>query len=146
MKTIIAGSRDFNDYHMLIAKLAHFRKSNEITEVVSGGASGADATGEAWAKSEGIPIKLFPADWDSHGRAAGPIRNRQMAEYADQLIAVWNGTSRGTKNMIEEMHKRKKPVYVIWTGTAFEALAGDGDYEVGTQEGYEKFLKMRNGE
>ena len=60
--------------------------------------------------------ELFPADWDKHGRAAGPIRNKQMADYADVLIAVWDGKSRGTKNMIDEMNKLMKPVYIVWIG------------------------------
>lgn len=59
-----------------------------------------------------IPVKRFPADWDRHGRAAGPIRNCQMAQYADALIAIWDGKSRGTKNMIDEMNKCGKPVLI----------------------------------
>jgi hypothetical protein len=121
MKTIIAGCRDFNDYHALVQKLDHFRKEHEVTEVVSGCASGADACGEAYAKAYDIPIKLFPANWNKHGRAAGPIRNREMAEYADQLFAVWDGKSKGTKNMIDTMNKLKKPVYLMWIGPTFEA-------------------------
>lgn len=119
MKTIIAGCRDFSDYKLLKEKVDWYRKDHEITEIVSGTASGADQMGEDYAINHDIPIKEFPADWDKHGKAAGPIRNRQMAEYADCLIAVWDGESRGTKNMIDEMNKLKKPVFMIWIGGEF---------------------------
>ncbi len=116
MKTIIAGSRDFNDYRLLRKQVDYYRlHKNEITQVVSGCAKGADTLGEQYAEENGIEIKRFPADWNKHKRAAGPIRNRQMAEYADVLIAVWDGSSRGTKNMIDEMNKLGKPVFVIMT-------------------------------
>lgn len=121
MKTIIAGSRTFNDAHLLKDKLDAYRKEHMITEIVSGGASGADALGEAYAILNGIQIKMFNADWNKHGRAAGPIRNRQMAEYADALIVVWDGTSKGTKNMIDEMHKQKKPVHIILFNTELQS-------------------------
>ncbi len=72
----------------------------EITEVVSGGAAGVDALGEAWARRQGLPVRRFEADWDRHKRFAGHVRNTEMAAYADALIAVWDGTSRGTRDMI----------------------------------------------
>lgn len=68
-----------------------------ITEVVSGVAHGVDKLGERWAQAHKIPVKQFPAQWNKYGNAAGPIRNREMAEYADALIAVWDGQSRGHK-------------------------------------------------
>lgn len=122
MKTIIAGCRDFTDINLLKQKVDYYREhTNPITEIVSGGATGADAMGEAYALLNGIPIKGFPANWNKHGKAAGPIRNRQMAQYAECLIAVWDGKSKGTKNMIEEMNKLKKPVHIIWIGEPFVA-------------------------
>lgn len=89
-----------------------------ITEVVSGGAKGVDKLGEKWAISYGVPIKTFyltNEDWLLFGNRAGIIRNQQMAEYADVLIAIWDGKSKGTANMIEEMKKLDKPVYVFDT-------------------------------
>ena len=70
---------------------------DNISEVVSGGASGADHGGEVFAKSNDIPIKVFRAEWNAYGRAAGPIRNRKMAEYADMLVLFPGG--RGTNSM-----------------------------------------------
>lgn len=104
MITIIAGGRDITDYDHLQDALEAYR--NDITEVVSGGAEGVDAMGERYAKGAGLPLKVFKADWAANGKAAGPIRNRQMAEYAQALLAIWDGKSRGTANMIEEARKR----------------------------------------
>lgn len=115
MRLIIAGSRGFHELRELQAAVRWARKDwswPEIDEVVSGGAAGVDRLGELYAEEEGIPVKLFPADWGKHGKAAGPIRNREMAEYADALVAVWDGSSRGTKNMIDEATKRGLKVYV----------------------------------
>jgi hypothetical protein len=83
-----------------------------ITEVVSGCAMGADRHGESWADDLGIPIQRYPADWRANGKAAGPIRNRQMAECAEALIVAWDGASRGTKNMIMEAKRRGLRVHI----------------------------------
>jgi len=119
MKAIIAGGRDYNNYAYLKQQLDYFREHQfdaKITEIVSGGARGVDSMGEQYAAENDIALKIFPADWKTHGKSAGPIRNRQMADYADILIAVWDGESKGTKNMIDTMHKLKKPVFVVWIG------------------------------
>mgnify|MGYP003680350350 FL=1 len=104
-KVIIAGSRDFTDYTFL-KKMVDKLYKNETIEIVSGGATGADALGERYAREKGYTIKPFPADWEVHGKAAGPIRNRQMAIYGDHLIAFPLGShSKGTSNMIKEADK-----------------------------------------
>ena len=111
MKTIIAGSRNYYDYTQLAKELEHYLENHaSITEIVSGGATGTDQLGECFARNFNIPVRVFAANWTEHGRAAGPIRNRQMAQYADALVAFWDFESRGTKNMIEEMKKLDKPV------------------------------------
>lgn len=110
MKTIIAGSRDFTDNELMWNILKEFP---EISEVVCGGARGADECGQLWAYDKGIPVKMFLADWNKYGKAAGIKRNIQMAEYADMLIAFWNGKSTGTKHMIAEAKRRKLIVHVI---------------------------------
>lgn len=98
MKVIIAGGRDHaptpDEERCVRAVLAH----NKATEVVSGGARGVDLWGENLAGLLGLTVKRFPADWERHGRSAGPIRNKQMADYADALIALPGG--RGTANMV----------------------------------------------
>lgn len=96
MKLIIAGGRDYHLTESDHAKLLDLLPRG-ITEVVSGGAPGADTYGELWADFYRIPVKRFPADWNTHGRAAGPIRNREMAEYADAVVLFPGG--RGTADM-----------------------------------------------
>lgn len=113
MKTIIAGGRDVTDYGVVEdAVAAAQEKGFVITEVVSGGASGVDYLGEVYARNHNLPIRRFKADWDRYKKAAGPIRNQEMAVYGESLIAIWDGISRGTKNMIEEANKRGLKVFV----------------------------------
>ncbi len=116
MKVIIAGSRHMPiDQQYLISKA--IKKSGfKISEVVCGMAKGADTWGLWWALHHDIPVKRFPADWDTYGKAAGPIRNKQMADYADAaIIFIWDG-SRGSENMRVQMEKLKKPVYIVRNG------------------------------
>jgi hypothetical protein len=109
MKTIIAGSRSFSDYELLRSVCDEY----EIMEIVSGTARGADLLGEQYGKEKGIPIKQFPADWNKWGKRAGFLRNVQMAEYGERLIAFWDGESSGTWMMIDEARKRKLEVRVV---------------------------------
>jgi hypothetical protein len=116
MKLIIAGSRDLSE-EMIYAELVQLRISDhamvQADEIVSGCARGADTAGEMYADFYGIPVKKFPADWDTHGKAAGPIRNKQMAQYADAaLIFMKRGGTPGSKNMKDHMHRMKKKVWV----------------------------------
>ena len=106
MKTIIAGSRDFQNYDYLCSCIKNITEF--ITEIVSGTAKGADKLGERYAQENDIPLKLFPADWDKYGRRAGHIRNSQMLEYIKpdgMLIAFWDGQSKGTLDMITKTRK-----------------------------------------
>jgi hypothetical protein len=110
MRTIIAGSRQMTDEVLMADTLAGL--AWPITEVISGGAGGADRLGEAWAARNGIPVKRFPADWARYGKGAGPVRNREMALYAEALVAFWDGRSPGTKNMIDLARQRHLRVHV----------------------------------
>jgi hypothetical protein len=115
MKCIIAGSRDLNDYEMVdeAVRLSGFR----ITEVLSGTARGVDQLGEAWAASNGVAVRRFPADWRRFGRRAGRLRNEEMVAAARQaggaLIAVWNGVSPGTRHTIEIARRAGLPVFIL---------------------------------
>ena len=95
MRTIIAGSRG------VAAIDTAFLDSLEISCILSGGARGADQLGEEYARRRGVALSLFPADWDRFGKKAGYIRNHQMAQRAERLVAFWDGASRGTKHMID---------------------------------------------
>jgi len=102
-KIIIAGGRDFEDIDRLSYIMDNILCRYDSVEFVSGGAKGADTLGEEWARSRGYTPTVFKADWNKLGRSAGVVRNKIMAEYADYLVAFWDGNSSGTKNMIQEM-------------------------------------------
>lgn len=107
VKIIIAGGREFNDYELLKNTVDHMTSiiypSHDI-EIVTGGARGADALGQRYARDHyniGIAHKRMDADWNQFGKSAGYIRNQEMADYSTHLIAFWDGKSRGTKHMID---------------------------------------------
>ena len=107
MRTIIAGSRGILSYrHLLDAIKAAAFVGFTPTVVLSGTASGVDQLGERWARENKVPLELYPADWAKHGRRAGHLRNIVMAEKAEALIAVWDGSSPGTRHMIDAARKR----------------------------------------
>lgn len=111
MKVIIAGSRDI---FLPFEKIEEIVKASgfDLTQLVSGHCKGIDASGEAWAAQNSLPIVLFPPDWDKYLGRAGPIRNSKMAVFADALIAV-PGSGPGTQDMIQKMKALGKPVF-IW--------------------------------
>lgn len=104
----------FSKYHLIPAAVKESGFS--VDEVVCGMAAGADSYGAKWAWQNKIPIKKFPANWTEHGKSAGPIRNKEMADYADALIVfIWNG-SRGSQDMLSRMEKMGKPVFAVYNG------------------------------
>ena len=120
---IIAGSRSLSSLWLpddgsvvvrrCIAGSSRF-ELEAVAEVVSGTARGPDTWGERFAQSQsGVELTRMPADWDTHGKRAGPIRNTEMAEYADGLLAIYDGQSAGTQDMIDTAVDRDMPVTVI---------------------------------
>jgi hypothetical protein len=107
LKLIIAGGRNYrltkDDFDFLNKLIPR------VKEVVSGGFRGVDLCGESWASQNGIPIKRFYPEWGKHGRAAGPIRNRKMAEYADAGVLFPGGN--GTNSMRNELKRLNKPIF-----------------------------------
>lgn len=99
MKLIICGGRDYQFTGEDYDKLNHIHAHFGITEIVSGGATGADFYGQVWARMSDIPIKKFEADWVKYGKPAGYIRNEQMAKYADAVKAFPGG--KGTAHMVQ---------------------------------------------
>jgi len=115
MKTVICGSRSAIDWlDMLTAiEMAAMFEGIVPSLVLSGAARGADSMGEQWAKANGIPVELYPAQWLVHGRTSGFVRNAEMAEKADACIALrMPGISNGTDHMIACAQKRGLLVYV----------------------------------
>jgi hypothetical protein len=118
-KVIVEGGRDFRDYERMSEILKDYLFHLEggdpdcNVEIVSGGAWGADKLGEKFAKANLLGLSVFPADWKKHGKSAGYLRNSEMADYADMLIAFWDGKSKGTKHMIDIANRKKIPVEVV---------------------------------
>lgn len=113
MRTIIAGSREISNNDLFGSIIDAVDESGfEITTVISGGARGADKAGEVWAEVNSIPVEIYNAEWSKYGKRAGYIRNTKMAEMAEALIAIWDGVSKGTKNMIDIAKDKNLKIYV----------------------------------
>ncbi len=112
-KVIVAGGRKFSNYELLESKLDKILSNKTNVEIVSGKANGADSLGEKYAKKRGFKVKEFPANWDDYGNSAGPRRNIEMADYADGLVAFWDGMSKGTAHMIKVAREKGLKVSVI---------------------------------
>lgn len=114
MRLIIAGSRDLTDYSLLktaIITSGLWKKYGRELEIVSGMARGVDALGVEFAEKNSLKLHKYPADWSTLGKRAGIVRNSQMADDSDALLALWDGVSPGTKHMIADARKKGLEVY-----------------------------------
>lgn len=111
MRVIIAGGRKFDDYKRLARICMHIMSKQDT--VVCGMARGVDRLGHRFAITHGLEIAPYPAQWERYGKRAGILRNVDMAENADCLIALWDGESRGTKHMIETALDKGLDVHVF---------------------------------
>ena len=109
-KVAVIGSRGFNQYDVLCKILDD---NLNISEIISGGAMGADSLGERYAIERGIPVTIFRPDWDKYGKRAGFIRNTDIVTAADIIVAFWDGISKGTANSIATAGRLGKPVIII---------------------------------
>ncbi len=109
MKLAVVGSRTWTDMHKICEHLYRINPD----EIVSGGAVGADRLAEEWAIVEFVPAKVFKPDWAKFGKRAGAIRNQQIVDYCDKLIAFWDGTSKGAKISIEMARKADKLLGIV---------------------------------
>ena len=121
MRVIVAGSRRGIPRAYVYGVLDAL-EDGYWEEIVQGGANGVDSHAKTWANSNGLKVTEFKADWNMHGRGAGPIRNTQMAEYGDMLIAIWDGSSAGTADMIRKARSRDLQVLVFPVGKEILAL------------------------
>lgn len=115
-KVVIAGSRGFSNYKLLketCDKYLREKKKTHNVVVISGHARGADLLGEKYASDEDLDLEIYPADWKKYGKTAGFMRNEQMANIADAVIAFWNGESHGTKHMIDIAEEKGLNVKVV---------------------------------
>ncbi|EKS37803.1 SLOG family protein [Afipia clevelandensis] len=102
IRVLVCGGRHFNDALTLGSWLGGIHKQQGISLLIEGGAPGADFMARKFAEWQGIPTKTFEADWDRHGRAAGPIRNKQMLDDGKPDLVVAFEGGQGTKNMVSQ--------------------------------------------
>lgn len=120
MRLIIAGKRDYNNKNIIYTEIDKFIIEYGFpTEIIEGGADGVDKLAHQYAVDNKIFVKTFEANWLKLGKIAGPLRNKQMAEYASKdkdawLLAFWDGQSKGTKSMINEARKKNLNIQIIY--------------------------------
>ena len=109
MKVAVIGSRNIN-----INNICEYLPNN-ITEIVSGGAKGVDTLAKEFAIKNNIKITEFLPEYNKFGRAAPLKRNDQIIEYADEVVAIWNGKSKGTEYVIKKCKKLSKSckIYIV---------------------------------
>lgn len=116
MNVGIVGSRSFDNYEFLTIVLDGIfgRLQDQPVKIISGGAVGADSLAKQYAQDRGIDIQEFLPDWDQHGRAAGPIRNKTIVENSEMILAFWDGQSKGTASTVRLAKKAGVPVHIYW--------------------------------
>lgn len=105
IKLAIVGTRTFNDYELMKAKLADI---TGVSLIISGGAEGADTLARRYASEHNIEIVEFIPNWTEHGKAAGPIRNEFIVKACTHIVLFWDQKSPGTKNSLELAKKHRK--------------------------------------
>ncbi len=120
MRLLVTGSRDWVDYLLVLRELTLLHRAWGLDVVIHGKCRGADRLAGRAAKELGIPVLEFPAKWDEHGKAAGPIRNQQMLDegHPDYILALHDhfDESKGTKDMVERGQCAKLPIRLVWHG------------------------------
>jgi predicted Rossmann-fold nucleotide-binding protein len=109
-RVLVCGGRNYDDAAQVARALEAHHARQPITLLIEGGARGVDAWAAMWARSHGIPVETFPADWNAHGKAAGPIRNRQMLTDGNPDLVIAFPGGRGTANMIRQAEAAGVPV------------------------------------
>lgn len=120
MKIAVIGSRDFEGIDLIDDYLDSELSMLTELSLISGGASGVDAVAKAYARSRAITFIELKADWKAYGRAAGPIRNKQIIDMADSIYAFWDERSKGTAHVMEYALRIGKPCQVVvFAGVGF---------------------------
>jgi hypothetical protein len=122
-RLLVCGSRDLIERSRTECAIDNALSSWQLTPsslefIISGGARGPDTLGEVWAQANGVTVKRFLPDWDQHGRRAGILRNLEMLDFIAQspqplVVAVWDGSSRGTGHTVGEARRRG---FKVWVG------------------------------
>jgi hypothetical protein len=102
LRVLVCGGRDFKDWELFDKTLLELDEATMITDIIAGGAKGADTLAQIWAAEFGVNAHFYHADWDTYGRAAGPIRNKQMLDEGKPDLVVAFPGGRGTANMVKQ--------------------------------------------
>ena len=115
MRLAIVGSRTFDDYGKLAVTIHNHFYLVQITEIISGGAEGADSLAKKYTQQFlNIKYHEFLPDWNKLGKSAGFIRNQKIVDACDMVLAFWDGESKGTKHTIDLAKKAKKPTFIVY--------------------------------
>jgi hypothetical protein len=113
VRVLVTGGRTFNDRDWLWAGLDLLSETiGGITEIIEGGATGADVRAHEWALRRGVKVTTVEALWDVHGRSAGYIRNSEMADMKPDVVLATPG-GKGTANMVDIARKRGLKVALL---------------------------------
>jgi hypothetical protein len=113
MKIAVIGSRTFTDVERMNTVLSAVARKHPNFEIISGAAKGADRLAALWGHERGHRVVEFPADWEKHGKRAGFIRNADIINAADAVVAFWDGESRGTLHSIGLAEDAGKPLKLV---------------------------------
>lgn len=117
MRILVCGGRDFDPEYVsdrIDTLLGRWFPCEPNIRISHGGARGADAGAALFAKEMGLVSRVYPADWNTHGKAAGVIRNQEMLDQEEpvRVIAFWDGKSKGTLDMITRAVRGFVPVWI----------------------------------
>lgn len=115
-RTFGVGSAKTRERHALWDALDAFAKRHELEVVIHGAAKGADELAGVWAAQAGVPVEAYPADWEQHGKAAGPIRNQEMLEQSEPTVAIECDGGKGTADMRRRLLKAEVPAFLLVVG------------------------------
>jgi len=113
MRVGIVGSRTFNDYSKMKEEFLNLYSVEDIECIFSGGAIGADSLARKLAEDLGIEIVEILPDWNKYGKSAGYIRNQVIVASSDEILAFWDGRSRGTNHTLDLAGKKAMPVHIV---------------------------------
>lgn len=114
MRIVVSGSRDYPNKEQVLDWLERNVSPFTNDTVVVGGARGVDRWAQTWAEDSGIPVDVYPAEWDRLGKVAGYVRNVEMIDGAQRVVCFWDGESPGTKHAIDIALAKRKPLEVVF--------------------------------
>lgn len=112
MKIAVIGSRTCTNLELIDRYLSEFFEPGD--ELISGGARGADENAANWARSKNYKVTEFIPEWDKYGKSAGFIRNKDIIDNAERVIAFWDKKSNGTKHSLGLAKEQNKPTIIIY--------------------------------